>query len=105
MKKIILLMTMVFLIVSSYCQTKTSSKFSEKYYLQKAKSQKTIGWILLGGGIAVFTTGVLIGKESDEFDLGGRATATILEITGAASILGSMIFFTSAAKKKDWRLL
>jgi hypothetical protein len=87
--------------VTSYCQTTTSSKFSKNYYLQKAKSQKTTGWILLGGGIAVFTTGLLIaGKKSDNLldDLGNKGAGTILEITGAASALGSIIFFTSAAK-------
>ena len=74
------------------------------YYTQKAKNQNTTGWVLLAGGAAVATTGLIIaannfGIFSDERDSEYQMGGVLLAV-GTASMLGSIPFFISGAKNK-----
>ncbi len=57
MKKIIISLTLLLFIVNLFGQTPALSK---DYYLKKSKNQKTVGWVMLGGGVAMTTIGIVI---------------------------------------------
>ena len=69
MKKIIFSLTLLLFVVTSFEQTNPSPKFSKTFYLQKNKTQKTIGWVLLGGGTAMIVGGAISypNRESSSF--------------------------------------
>jgi hypothetical protein len=67
------------------------------YYLKQSKSQKTLGWLLLGGGLLV----EMIGSAQYSNDIfsensGGEALMPI----GSLSTIASVPLFISAAKNK-----
>ena len=106
MKKAIFSLTLVFIFAKIFGQTEASRTASKDYYLKKSKNQKTVGWVMLGGGVAMTTIGLVIGGnvESSPYDpLGGvgeSGGAAIVVIAGIASALGSIPFFISSAKNK-----
>lgn len=84
-------------------------------YLKKSKNQKTAAWILLGGGTALMTTGVLLAvpKATEELSYGlnqlfsgepapevDYTVENILVITGVAAMLGSIPLFIASGKNK-----
>ncbi len=103
MKKIILLATTLLFIVTSFSQTTPHSTFSKNYYLQKSKTQKTIAWIMLGGGTAMAITGFLIENKKlteGSFNVIEDTGPQILILGGTGVALGSIPFFISSAKNK-----
>ncbi len=72
---------------------------NKEYYIQKAKSQKTTAWILLGGGLALTIGGTFLAisdyEKSSYSDAG-----PIMFITGLACQLGSIPFFVIAHNNK-----
>ena len=92
-----ILMLMILLISNSItAQTKED-------YLLKSKHQKTAAWILLGGGIALGTTGSLIKlndlltrEPNKKIKIGGG-----LMFLGFAATLGSLPFFIGASKNRN----
>jgi len=60
MKKIIFSLTLLVFILNSCSQTRTNTALTKDYYLQQSKSQKTAGWVLLGGGLGIAATGGII---------------------------------------------
>ncbi len=105
MKKIIFSFTLLVFVVKSFGQT-TSPAFSKDYYLKKSKNQKTVGWIMLGGGVAMTTIGIIIpntqtNDPNDPFGVdpfSGNEGAAIVAAAGLVSALGSIPFFISSAK-------
>lgn len=101
MKKIILIFT-VFLLATSMLlkaqkqetlitnNTKTSLAGEE--YLSKSKTQKTVGFILIGAGV---TTIALISNGKADF-----STTGALVVASGAAILGSIPFFIASGKNK-----
>ena len=106
MKKIMFSLALLVFVIKSFGQTEAGRTVSKDYYLKKSKNQKTVGWIMLGGGVAMTTIGLVIGGnvESSPYDpLGGvgeSGGAAIVMIAGIASALGSIPFFISSAKNK-----
>ncbi len=103
MKRLALLFFSVLFSVSSYCQA--APQQSKDYYLHKSKSQKTIAWVMLGGGVTLMAVGVAAAQAAVIDDnLGGQqssfSTGEALAYVGLASSLGSIPLFISAAKNK-----
>ena len=98
MKKIIFSLILLFFMVKSFSQTPAVSK---DYYLQKSKSQKKVGWILLTGGTIMAVVGA-IGFD-DSWDSGSYTKTDILGFVmlgGILSDIASIPFFISSAKNK-----
>jgi hypothetical protein len=76
-------------------------KGTYQYHLQKQKSNRTAGWVLLSGGLLLGITGVAIdlgnmfepGKEDDK-------TGQIVSYTGIAAMAGSIPCFIAAGNHK-----
>jgi hypothetical protein len=67
-------------------------------YMQKHKSNKTIGWILFGSGLGMAGIGMTIfGKQDFEASTNKGIT---LAFAGGISMLGSIPFFISAGNNK-----
>lgn len=105
MKKILFPLTLLLFVIESFGQTEASRTASKDYYLQKSKNQKTVGWVMLGGGVAMATVGLIITSKhvnDDPFEalsnLGTSGGAVILTIAGIGSALGSIPFFISSSK-------
>ena len=102
MKKIFFCLTLLLLTVKSFSQTPALSK---EDYLKKSKTQKTVGWVMLGGGVAMTTIGyVIINQQVNDDPLNAITTGqgyVVLMIAGAATALGSIPFFIR--KKKNAR--
>ena len=99
MKKIFFCLTLLLLTVKSFSQTPALSK---EDYLKKSKTQKTVGWVMLGGGVAMTTIGyVIINQQVNDDPLNAITTGqgyVVLMIAGAATALGSIPFFIRSAK-------
>jgi hypothetical protein len=80
-----------------------TTKPATNMYMQKAKTQKTVAWTMLGGGIIMTTVGILIAQKKEEDflnSLGNKGLGIVLEVAGIGASLGSIPFFISAAKNK-----
>src|SRR5690349_13286447 len=76
-------------------------------YLSKSKKQEKAGWILLGGGVALFSTGLIVypkdydwlfgttPEKEDEASLSG-----VLLLIGSASTLTSIPLFIASGKNR-----
>jgi hypothetical protein len=100
MKQIFLSLAVLVFIGKSFGQAPAPTRDD---YLKKAKTQKTFGWVMLGGGIAMATTGILIAnKKEDDYltSVGNKGLGVVLEVAGLGAAFGSIPFFASAAKNK-----
>jgi hypothetical protein len=99
MKKIITCSVILAFSATSFCQQNVQKpSLAETDYLQKSKKQKTIAWVLLGGGATLILTGIIIPKgdliqegwyfSSYEND-GVKGT---FELIGLVSMIGSIPF-------------
>nr|WP_314897286.1 hypothetical protein [uncultured Flavobacterium sp.] len=95
MKKTITFLMLLLFAVNAFSQTIPNNEFSKEYYLQKSKSQKTTGWVLLSGGAIMTVVGVIGFSDSyDIFDSNSKTdTYGYLMLGGAVSCLGSIPFF------------
>ena len=111
MKKIITCSVIFAFSATSFCQQNVQKQpLTKTDYLQKSKKQKTIAWVLLGGGATLVLTGIIIPKgdlvqvgwfgNSYEND-GVKGT---FQLAGIVSMLGSIPFFT-ASKKNNKRAM
>lgn len=101
MKKIIICVLLLITAIATFSQQTTPSpSLTKQDYLKKSKHQKTVAWILLGGGI--FSTGLstvrlnFAGSEGEE----NNSNRTVFLVTGLAAIGASIPFFISASKNK-----
>lgn len=94
MKKNIVSMLFLMLSGTTFSQqtTNNAAPATKSDYLQKSKSQKTTGWILLGVGV----TCIGIAAPGNV----SLNTVPILVIGGGAAVLGSVFSFLSASKNK-----
>ncbi|MEP6584850.1 MAG: hypothetical protein ABJA90_11320 [Ginsengibacter sp.] len=76
--------------------------------LKKARNQKTIAWVFLGGGIGLAITGAVVGTNSvdnvgsqpiDKLDA-GLQTGSKLLLAGGACMAASIPFFISSGKNR-----
>ena len=78
-------------------------------YLKKSKNQSTAAWILLGGGFAFTTTGIILGINSVATEIVGAFTGeqsntfevgAVFFYTGLASMVGSIPLFMASSRNK-----
>jgi hypothetical protein len=116
MKKIILYTLLLVFPVAAFCQSTSNNLSSVKTdYLKKSKKQKTAGWVLFGGGVALTVTSALIAAPKVTEDYGNiiagvwvgepvsennYTAENILLITGTTSMLASIPFFIASKKNK-----
>src|SRR5215203_675829 len=101
---------MVFIILTSclFFQYGYAQKFKDSlmrlsdydlgtYYLKQNKQQKTIGWVLLGAGVAL----TIVGAQQTANDLFSESSGgETLLIIGNLSTIASIPLFLSAAKNR-----
>ena len=104
---IILTMLLAFATVSFGQQIapKQDINWKESDYYKKGKKQKTVAWILLGGGVALFTGGLIAHFHyvNDTGDVlagvyTGPSTGEVVAIVGAVVAGGSIPFFIASSK-------
>lgn len=110
MRRIIFFALLLILSATSFSQqTTTSTPLAKTDYLKKSKKQNTAAWILLGGGFAFTTTGIIVGingttdeivgiftgEKSNKFEIGAG-----FFFTGLASMLGSIPLFIASTRNK-----
>ena len=95
MKKLLLIFVLALISFAGYSQTEKQD-FSKEHYLQKSKNQRTVGWVLLGGGAAVGIAGLIVATDDIWDEPDGPGTELALFIAGATSSLASIPFFISA---------
>ena len=112
MKKLIVLLLVLGLATSSFCQQQSfqTMTLTQKDYLKKSKNQKKIGWILLGGGVVLSATALIIPQgESAGYDAclyliceshKNDGIIAAFGLSGALSMLGSIPFFIASGKNK-----
>ncbi len=104
MKQIFIFIFLVLFSVSIFGQSVTPHP-DKDYYLHKSKSQKTVAWVMLGGGVTLMAVG-LAAMQSAVIDdnLGGKPSSfgagDVLFYTGLASSVVSIPMFISAGKNK-----
>jgi hypothetical protein len=99
MKRVILFLSFIITSISSFSQS-TSDE-----YLAKSRHQKTIAWVMLGGGVGLTALGVAVSEANAiGYAMGNSSNnntaGTVLAVVGVASALGSIPMFISASKTK-----
>jgi hypothetical protein len=109
MKKVLASLTLLIIGMSCLCQQADSLQSIKTDYLRKSKNQKTAAWVLLGGGIALTVTGMIIysnayttAVENDPWYFGTDAnpTGAVMATVGILSSLGSIPLFIASGKNK-----
>ncbi len=81
-----------------------TNKLEANALLLKSKKQNTVAWILLGGGIAFYATGLIVYSNekaknpSAELDILPKGTA--FSALGGSMMIASIPFFLSSGKNK-----
>jgi hypothetical protein len=96
MKKIILSLILLSFVVKSFGQTTLNLASSKDHYLKKSRTQKTIGWILLGTGAGIAAYGLITINNYTDNEFTGALIAIGGGVVGASSIP----FFISSARNK-----
>ncbi len=90
--------------VGGFTQEPATTPTASEMYLKKSQSQKTSAWVLLGGGAALASGGLIIAmnnlnffveETSSDYDLG-----TGMFWVGSVSMLGSIPLFIASARNK-----
>ncbi len=104
MKKIILVSVLIAIANFSFSQTLPPNVKTKEFYLAKSHHQRTLGWIMLGGGVALTAIGIGVasGQALDYFQGSSKSgnSGNLIAGIGVASVLGSIPFFISAANNK-----
>ena len=108
MKKIILLFLLSAIAAAGYGQ-QTGTPELKMELLQKSRNQKTVAWVLLGGGFAISMAGVVEATSELTHDLinifnpeeqKSSSTGTVLIIAGTTTMLTSIPLFISSSRNK-----
>jgi len=109
MKKIIISLTALIIGMNCFCQHADSLQAIKTEYLRKSKNQKTIAWVLMGGGIAMTITGMIILSNDynnavldDPWAVGTNTnpTGAVIGTVGLLSCAGSIPLFIASGKNK-----
>jgi hypothetical protein len=107
MKKLIFVLTLTCLICNLNAQVNPGEMQKPmtdielgQYYKQKSKNQKTAGWILLGGGAALFTSSIIIAENADFENEAAFVVGSIAFLAGTGSMIASIPVFISGSKNK-----
>ena len=104
MKKIVFSLTLLIFVLNSFCQTSKNKALTKDYYLQKSKNQKTVAWVLLGGGLGIAAAGGIVQLIHENQRNGGfnlDFTGAFIAIGGGVIALSSIPFFISSSKNKN----
>ena len=103
MKKIISSLLVLSFTITLFSQTPVAG-FSKDYYLKKYKSQKGVGWILLGGGVGMLVLSAAAYDDSGcyvcQAHQPDNTLSDVLGYTGLTATLVSIPFFISAHHNK-----
>ncbi len=94
MKKLIILNLVVaaFATASFSQQVVQQQSLAQADYLNKSRNQKTVAWILLGGGFGLFTTGLIFVTNNSISDPKGTVELEqVLLLSGANFSTGRFI--------------
>ena len=110
MKKIFIFSLLLAFTINAFSQADTAiSNTSVKTdYLRKSKNQKTTAWILLGGGVAMMITGIIIENNTTNYEPAGSiylvdegsTAGAVLFLAGGVASLTSIPFFIASGKNK-----
>ena len=106
MKKITLIGTMLIVVVSSFSQqTNPPPSLVNEDYLQKSKNRKKVASIMLGGGIILTLTGIVMPRGEMISDFWWQSyknddIKAAFFLSGVLSMLRSIPFYISSGKKK-----
>ena len=96
MKKFLLALMLLLFIMKIFSQTEMHKEYTKSYYLKKSKNQKTVAWILFGGGTAMTIGGLISLSQSGDFgNIGGP-----ISLGGILADIVSIPFVSSAHKYK-----
>jgi hypothetical protein len=96
MQYVLLMITMLWVTSIGVAQQNPPQyKYSKEEYLKKSRTNKTVGWIMLGTGAAITATGLIIASSApeDEFLPEETYTGGIAMGVGLLSMVGSVPFF------------
>jgi len=102
MKKNLFALLLLFFVLQTFSQSGKGHTLSKDYYLQKSKKQKTIAWILFGGGTAMVVGGAI--AFSHNWDYGSNSATDIsgfVMLGGIVADIVSIPFFVRAHKNKE----
>ena len=95
---------LLFLVATSIIQAQVIDQKSQELhdmYMQKHKTNKTVGWISLGSGVALIGIGAVVYSNDFTLNESNPNTASgILLGVGAGAALVSIPFFISAGSNK-----
>ena len=110
MKNVIILTMVLAFTTVSFAQQITPKQdlnWKESDYFKKSKTQKTVAWILLGGGVALFTGGLIahynyINNQDNPFaELTETTTGEFVAVVGVLMVGGSIPLFISSSRNKS----
>lgn len=110
MKNVIILTMVLAFTTVSFAQQITPKQdlnWKESDYFKKSKTQKTVAWILLGGGVALFTGGLIahynyINNQDNPFaELTETTTGEFVAVVGVLMAGGSIPLFISSSRNKS----
>lgn len=104
-KQLVFILLLTVLTATSFGQTTTPSQSLNTDYLKKSKKQKTIAWILAGGGVGMAAIAIASYNLGDianvvEGDNSSINTKGAFLIIGGATALSSIPFFIASGKNK-----
>jgi hypothetical protein len=113
MKQIICVMFLLFIFSAKTFSQQVNPSLTKQDYLQKSVKQKKAAWIMLGGGAALFATGLVFPKgESKGFTGSFYGIPNLVEeyendgikagfmLVGSLSMLGSIPVFLASGRNK-----
>jgi hypothetical protein len=69
-------------------------------FLKRAKRQQRTGWILLGTGVALITTGIIVAYNHDDNAIVAGVSLVLISGPGVITSLVSIPFFTAASRNR-----
>lgn len=107
MKRIVFFLTLSLFVLKSFGQAPTNPKYSRDQYLEKSKTYKTVGRILLGAGATCVITAIVIPRGEMIHEAGfmpatyeNDGTKGALFISGLCAAVVSIPFFYASERNK-----
>ncbi len=101
-KNIICIMLLIFSVTSFCQQTKSLQPLTPEEYITKSKNQKTIGWIVFGGGTLVLAITAISSASNVCIGTGctKRSPFPLTSFLGPAMMVSSAPLFIASARNK-----